>query len=360
MVNLARSWWQQPDHHEWITSYLESRGIQGIARVSIAWVVAWQGVIALLMAWGASTPQASGSRITSTVVSACCLAMASFWLVRWPTTQQSVIFAVVMTLCTSAVCLTTASPQLALVWCTAFVLVTGYVAFYHSARLMAFTMAVAMATSLACAISLAFWGGDLLMAACQFFLVTNVLLAIPLAVQGIVQYLRFDVGRSDVDPLTNLLNRRAFYHSVSDLLDCPSTGDVHLAAIMIDLDDFKRLNDTFGHAAGDLALVAVADVLRQHTRSSAVCARVGGEEFLVADVCSEFQAESLADRLRDAIAATAYEITASVGLASIHLDAVVVASRRAGLKQLSEAADAAMYTAKRAGGNTTYRHPAAR
>ncbi|PRC50403.1 GGDEF domain-containing protein, partial [Mycobacterium sp. ITM-2017-0098] len=82
-----------------------------------------------------------------------------------------------------------------------------------------------------------------------------------------------------------------------------------------DLDRFKQVNDTRGHATGDRLLVAVGASLRQATRGHAVVARVGGEEFLIAEATRDDDADALAERLRLAIATSSWDITASVGVA---------------------------------------------
>ncbi|PRC61308.1 GGDEF domain-containing protein, partial [Mycobacterium sp. ITM-2017-0098] len=76
----------------------------------------------------------------------------------------------------------------------------------------------------------------------------------------------------------------SFYSAVNTVL--AETHAVHAAmnVTVIDLDKFKRLNDTRGHAVGDAALVDVAEILRRHAGSNAVAGRMGGEEFVIADV----------------------------------------------------------------------------
>ena len=121
--------------------------------------------------------------------------------------------------------------------------------------------------------------------------------------------------------------------------------------MMIDLDRFKLLNDTHGHAAGDQALINVATALETRTRPEAVIARAGGEEFLVAEIAPVPEPVALAEALREAIAAGPYSTTASVGTASISLRQVDKDSVESVTAHLASAADLAMYQAKRAGGN---------
>jgi diguanylate cyclase (GGDEF)-like protein len=133
-------------------------------------------------------------------------------------------------------------------------------------------------------------------------------------------------------------------------------GSSHLALAMIDLDQFKAINDSRGHAVGDATLVAVGQALRENSRETAVIGMIGGEEFLVADLVATADATAWGERLCGAIAATPFSVTASVGTATIalsHFGAEDVNERHGRL--LAEA-DAAMYAAKRNGGNQARGH----
>jgi diguanylate cyclase (GGDEF)-like protein len=117
----------------------------------------------------------------------------------------------------------------------------------------------------------------------------------------------------------------------------------------VDLDHFKRLNDTLGHQAGDEALARVADVLQTSLRDGDVVARVGGEEFAVLLVdCGVHDGRRRAEELREAVAALGdtlgHEITTSVGIACVPRHAETAADVLA-------AADVALYRAKAEGRN---------
>jgi diguanylate cyclase (GGDEF)-like protein len=156
---------------------------------------------------------------------------------------------------------------------------------------------------------------------------------------------------SDFDPLCGVLNRRGFYRSAGHLVatDTPA-ADRCIAVTMVDLDHFKNVNDTYGHPLGDMALIAVGNVLRHHSGDSAVVARVGGEEFCIADIVCDDQIKRWAEAVRNAIAAMPFGITASVGVARLPLKSVSVLSYGT-IDSLIAIADAAMYDAKRSGGN---------
>ncbi len=168
--------------------------------------------------------------------------------------------------------------------------------------------------------------------------------------------LRDDVTRlqeaADVDPLTGLLNRRAFFSRISESWDHAENLGVPLACAVLDIDYFKKVNDTYGHSAGDTALVAIAQVLQKHTRTKDIVCRYGGEEFCILLVDADENAAMLwADRTRLAIGdmtiatnSGGFNLTASVGIAR------GVASR-ASAEQLIDQADQALLVSKQRGRN---------
>ncbi len=121
-------------------------------------------------------------------------------------------------------------------------------------------------------------------------------------------------NRVDKDSLTGVLNHRAFYERLEQELARAGRAGTHVAVIVVDLDDFKSLNDTRGHAAGDTALRKVAAAIRSTCRAVDIPGRLGGDEFalILPDVDTDLDA--LAARLLEAITAQAGQ-HASVGIA---------------------------------------------
>lgn len=126
---------------------------------------------------------------------------------------------------------------------------------------------------------------------------------------------------SERDPLTQLLNRRTVEDIAVERIRDADANNHPLGVLVVDLDHFKRVNDTYGHATGDLLLKSTAEQMRKTLRTTDVVARFGGEEFLVIlDLSSERQAVEIAERLRLGIAMMEVEhetpltITASIGL----------------------------------------------
>ena len=153
------------------------------------------------------------------------------------------------------------------------------------------------------------------------------------------------------DPLTRLLNRRGLEDALYISFAHASRHGLSTSAIMVDIDHFKKINDSFGHEAGDQVLRQVADTLQRMSRASDVVARTGGEEFLLVLPDTGLDAaRHLAERIREAIGEKPLAVdhqkipvTISLGVASVAGDV--------DLEALAQAADRAMYLAKRGGRN---------
>ena len=350
-MDWLRRWWRQPDHFSWLSTYLAARDLQRFTRLMMAAIIGLLGIVPLLMLSSPNGPQGTVTRGLSVGVAVCCAVMALLWLLRWPTRRQSAAFAVVANVCVVTSCLVDDAPGTGLQGCTSFAALAGYVAFFHTSRLLAFTLAMAMATALTRAVEIAI-AGDLSLAVSKSLILVVSVLAVPFCVQVLVHTLGLDALKSYTDPLTELPNRRGFRRSVH-VLAAESTRDskAHLTVVMVDLDDFKRINDTAGHAAGDQTLIAVGEILRRSKRGDSVVARVGGEEFVVAMSGDRHDAIGLAERIRREISQTPSRVTASIGVASGSLFRVVSREIPMHVDRLVDSADRAMYTAKRAGGN---------
>jgi diguanylate cyclase (GGDEF)-like protein len=218
-----------------------------------------------------------------------------------------------------------------------------------------YNFAVASAVALFEAVALARSGHPSL-AGVDLWLVVEVNIALPLAIRILMRTLAGDLLRADRDPLTGLLNRRAFQHTALGTMLARRGIDAHLVLLVIDLDNFKALNDDRGHAAGDHALVQVAQALLAAADNQAVVARSGGEEFFVAGTSATCNAVLLADQMCKAIEATTARVTASIGTACALLDETTPSEHQSLLEELIKCSDAAMYHAKRMGGNQFHHH----
>ncbi len=166
---------------------------------------------------------------------------------------------------------------------------------------------------------------------------------------------------SITDSLTGLLNRRYFQERLAEEIERFKRHKLPFSLIMMDIDDFKRLNDTHGHLVGDEALVNITRAVRGSIRAIDVAARYGGEEFtVILPQTSKKAARTMANRIGQAVARTpilstkgdTVHLTMSLGVASFPDDAQA-------LDDLLRHADQALYEAKRRGKNqaVVYEHP---
>lgn len=149
------------------------------------------------------------------------------------------------------------------------------------------------------------------------------------------------------DPLTGLCNRRAFDHSLQLELAIVDRRDTPLSLLVLDVDHFKRINDSFGHETGDKVLTSIAQILSGCARAIDIVARVGGEEFAVILPNTDATgAREVAERMRVAVASAAHLVrpaTISIGAATLR--------DQEGASGLYARADAALYAAKASGRN---------
>ena len=157
---------------------------------------------------------------------------------------------------------------------------------------------------------------------------------------------------ADLDALTGIANRRSFYDQIEQLIGGQRVG-CPISVIMLDIDHFKSVNETYGHKAGDMVLQRIASLLSQNIRAQDILARYGGEEFIIAipDMGAS-EAVALAHRLRMSISAfeEIYEgqpikVTASLGVACD------TTGPGFDMESLMRTADGALYEAKSSGRN---------
>jgi diguanylate cyclase (GGDEF)-like protein len=154
-----------------------------------------------------------------------------------------------------------------------------------------------------------------------------------------------------IDPVSGLFNRRYFHERLDDELHRAQRQKTPVALMMIDIDDFKAVNDQFGHLAGDEVIRSVSDILRRSVRRFDLCSRFGGEEFaIVMPGSGPEHSAVVAERIRQRIEEFRLEeptlstlrVTVSIGLS---------VSYELSPRELIERADRALYAAKRAGKN---------
>jgi diguanylate cyclase (GGDEF)-like protein len=158
---------------------------------------------------------------------------------------------------------------------------------------------------------------------------------------------------SITDPLTNLVNRRYLETRLAEEIKRSQRQGNPMSFMMIDVDEFKKFNDSFGHTEGDKALQLVAQCLRETLRGADVAARYGGEEFsILLPQTGLDEAVVIAERIRQRIENTTFrhrQVTVSIGVASC-------SSRLCDADKLISAADKSMYRAKSGGRNNVQIH----
>lgn len=153
------------------------------------------------------------------------------------------------------------------------------------------------------------------------------------------------------DPLTGIYNRRHFFTLVNSEIAKMSRHDRNVSIMMIDLDNFKRINDEYGHAAGDLALREMTMCFQEATRTYDILGRLGGEEFAICSPYADLEgATIMAERIRESCAAKQlqyegrdFHVTVSIGITELAQDE--------GFSSALNRADKYLYEAKHSGRN---------
>jgi len=167
----------------------------------------------------------------------------------------------------------------------------------------------------------------------------------------VVQYQQHLEYQTQIDSLTGLFNRRAFEKKISDEFERAKRYRHPLSLLILDIDNFKNINDTFGHHGGDSALIRISETLRAKTRQSDFPSRYGGEEFvLILPETDQESALQVANKIQDEIRACSFgnnskhfSLTVSIGISSTSNQDY------ADWNQMLQDADRALYVAKNNG-----------
>ena len=263
---------------------------------------------------------------------------------------HSVVLVAVADIVITFSCVLLFDPMSAMASLPLLLCVGGYVVFFHGPKVHAGHIAWYVASVLGVAV----WTAVAVGGASGISVAANKAVTALLVTVAILPTLQFGFWllqassmQSLTDPLTELTNRRGLSTAVARLSAAYPVA-VPLCAVLIDIDDFKAVNDVHGHTVGDEVLIRTAQQIRSCVGRDAVVARLGGEEFLVVDRLHSGPAILVADQIRRRIAAPADPpITVSIGLATTPHN-----NQHGNLiHRLVDAADAAMYLAKRRGGN---------
>jgi two-component system, cell cycle response regulator len=157
--------------------------------------------------------------------------------------------------------------------------------------------------------------------------------------------------QTQIDPLTGLFNRRAFERKIAEEFERAERYSHPVSVLLLDIDNFKNINDTYGHHGGDTALVKISETLKERTRRSDFPARYGGEEFvLILPETDQESALQVAGKIHEEIRSRSFGtckspfgLTVSIGLSS------TAAKHYSDWREMLNDADRAMYVAKNSG-----------
>ncbi|MGW5454370.1 diguanylate cyclase domain-containing protein [Nocardia sp. NPDC003979] len=337
-----QSWWKDPVDYRWLVRTLAVRSALLPLKVLMGTAGAGIAVMGLVIAGTPAGPPVAASVVG---VLAGALWAARWWLLPWPGRTESLALIACADLLFTIEFLQVHNRLFGAMGAVLLLATGSYLSFFHSARAVAAHSAWSVLSVVVLSVRIATGGDGVTLAVAVGLLLATVITAVP-AFQLLYWLLRIE---SLSDPLTGLLNRRGLENRLPRLVEDHRA----VCVISFDLDRFKSVNDTWGHRIGDIVLMRTARRLREAAPDSAVVARTGGEEFVVAAPIAAAGARDVAEHLRRVVAApseAAVGVTASIGVAVF--DATVCPQcPRPTPDRLLQSADAAMYQAKQSGGN---------
>ena len=339
------------DHYYWLTAFLAARGAQARTCRVVAAFIAFCGAIPLALTMGSAGAYGPWDRFVAVVGGVAAFAMAASWLrSRWPSRIASELCVVVGSIYIAIATLMQGDPVVGLLGSTAFAIVGGFIALFHSMRLLMFMWVVGGATIVVLAVRIAETYPAL--ALCGALLVALVNAFVVFACRTLLRSINSDSMFDDVEPLTSLLTRDAFAEKVATLMSSRGRGDDrYLMVAVVNLDSFSLLQDMAGVTAANRARVLVGQRLRETVRSVAVLAHVAEAEFLIADVLTRDDPSPFIERVRATIASSPSHLTASIGVVSTPLTPLAGHPPYDILDEVLYMATEAMQKARRAGGN---------
>lgn len=345
---MLKAWLRDPADYCWQVHTLASHSALDGVKLVVAGGGAVMAVIGFLMTISQSGPRG----VFGTTVVWLSIAYAIFWALRWwllpwPSVRESLMLFAAADVSITAEVMQNADHSYGVTGLILLMVTGGYLTFFHSARILALHAGWSLLAVLLLAVLMVLQGADIPLAAAEVLIMLSTTVVVLPTLQFVYWVLRTETMS---DPLTKLFNRRGLEYRLAKMLEDKGPG---VCVISVDLDRFKKVNDTFGHRIGDEVLIRTAQRLRAAADPGAVVARVGGEEFVVIERITVAGACVEAERLREAVAETgepAISITASIGVAAFDTSPVCTPSRFTP-DFLMQCADSAMYEAKRCGGN---------
>ncbi|SNT43715.1 GGDEF domain-containing protein [Rhodococcoides kyotonense] len=347
-------WFLQRHDYEWMTEFQNSHPSGKIVRTIVALSMVNISLMAFLSLFAAGGPSGTAATALTLTLSTANIVIAAMWLLLpFPGRIGVVAFALYADIGVAAE-LSVFDWHNALLGCVLFAVIGAFVTFFLSPRWVVAHLLFASATTVTFAVALYFRGDvDVI----TLFVQTNVVLlgimSVPVTSHIFLTTLSADARSSVLDPLTGLLNRRGLDNALEVLWEQGRQEGRCAAVIVVDIDNFKSVNDIHGHDEGDAVICRVAERLTAHVARYGILGRTGGEEYLAAVVTSRLHIDALIHGIRRALHGEndAIPVTVSVGAAILYADSELWATDADTVETASRVADSMMYKAKAAGGN---------
>ncbi|WP_084654434.1 GGDEF domain-containing protein [Nocardia altamirensis] len=358
MRSTFQSWWRDRVDYRWLIETFESRS----ALVPMKIMVGSGGIVMVsivLLALASNSGQSGTLGVTQAITTAALAAVwgLRWWLGPWPGERESLMWIAVVDVAVLANNIMVTDRLLGALGIVLLVSTGGYVTIFHGPRILALHVGFSVFSILLVAVLMVIgWPGHNPHATGDIALGAGVVMANFVVAAVVLPAVQFShwLMRLDAlsDPLTMLLNRRGLESHLSHY-SC-TDADNELFVVLVDLDQFKTVNDTIGHSVGDDVLVRTADCLRATAPASTVIARTGGDEFVVFGCLRGEKVGVVAEQLRAAVESIPdmpTVITASVGAAVFDPARDLAPDAGSTFCHVFRRADRAMYRAKQLGGN---------
>ncbi|RDI67953.1 GGDEF domain-containing protein [Nocardia pseudobrasiliensis] len=342
---IARTWWRDRIDYDWLVDTLRSHEALG----TLKRVLAGAGLVMLVITVVAAlSPSGQTGAIGLTqagiVASVAVLWTLRWWLLPWPSEIESLIWVALADVAITANNILVQDRLLGAMGSALLVTTGGYVTIFHGPRYLLLHVGWSLLSIVLLSIMLVRGNGHGAGDIGLGIVVVLVSFVVDGFVLPLVQFCHWILRRDALsDPLTGLMNRRGLDYYLPRF-PRNRRGGMYIATV--DLDRFKAVNDTYGHAFGDEVLIRTARRLRSVADPNALVVRAGGEEFVIVGHLRD-RGDNVGERLRGAIETMPdlpVTVTASVGIA-------VSDGCEPACCELLHLSDTAMYAAKRGGGN---------
>jgi diguanylate cyclase (GGDEF)-like protein len=342
---IIREWWRTPVDYRRQVDDLERRGLLGAAQLIVGACAMLIAAIPIASEFSPSGPDTVVAHTVSAAFAGCAVVWALvWWFGDFPSRTWSIAFIISADIGIPVVSALDSNPLVGLFGINLLLLVSVYIKFFDGPKVLVVHTLWSIAWVLAFSAQIAFADPrDPFLAMAKMLASIAVIVGTPVVAHFGLWVLRDEADSAMTDPLTGLNNRRGFYIQAAQ-----HSEERVQSAIAIDIDHFKKINDRYGHDAGDEVLVSLAGLLRKRCRTLDVISRFGGEEFiLLLPGTALNDAAAMAERIREAVSKTSFPfisaMTVSLGVATL--------SETEEKDALLRRADEALYAAKGDGRN---------